>query len=270
MMEGNPIEVRKKAGSINVRNATEIYTEAVRLFDKEIQIDIINGADGDKLPEGKYYSDYAGMIISGSSLRAFDDIPEVNSQIELLKEFAETGKPILGSCWGLQIAAIAAGGSVVASPKGREIGIARKIKMTRAGLNHPFMANKPAFFDAPCIHYDEIDVLPEKATLLCSNDHSQVQGAIIPVGNSEVWGVQYHPEFDIKQLRMLYQLYKKNLIEDGFVNDEKEHDNLIHQMQTLESNLSNKAISWLLNIDKDILDINIRAAEIANWLKQLK
>ena len=60
------------------------------------------------------------------------------------------------------------------------------------------------------------------------------------------------------------------MIDEGFINNETEYENLIHQMQTLESDPSNKAVSWLLNIDKDILDISIRAAEIANWLKQLK
>lgn len=35
MMEGNPIEVRKRGKSIGVRTATEIYIEAVRLFNKE-------------------------------------------------------------------------------------------------------------------------------------------------------------------------------------------------------------------------------------------
>lgn len=187
MMEGNPIEVRKRGKSIGVRTATEIYIEAVRLFNKEIDIDIINGADGEKLPEGINFSDYAGMIISGSSLRAFEDTPEVNLQIELLKDFAQTGKPILGSCWGLQIAAIAAGGKVGPSKNGREIGIARKISLTQEGINHPFMANKPPFFDAPCIHYDEVTTLPEQATLLSTNAHSSVQGAIIQVGKSEVW-----------------------------------------------------------------------------------
>jgi len=270
MMEGNPLSAREKGKAIGVRTATEVYIAAVRLFNKEITIDIINGADGDKLPPGTDFADYAGMIISGSSLRAFDDTPEVNAQIALLKEFAQTGKPILGSCWGLQIAAIAAGGKVSPSPNGREIGLARKISLTQAGIEHPFMANKPHCFDAPCIHYDEVAILPEQATLLSSNAHSHVQAAIIPVGNSEVWGVQYHPEFDISQLRMLYEFYKNDLIEQGFVNNESEHKNLVHYMKILESNPEDKAVTWQLNVDQDILNNNIRALEIANWLNALK
>ncbi|MFB1036310.1 MAG: type 1 glutamine amidotransferase [Sinobacterium sp.] len=270
MMEGNPLAVREKGRSIGVRTATEIYMEAVRLFDADIEIDIINGADGDKLPQGLNFSDYSGMIISGSSLRAFEDKPEVTLQIEILKEFSETGKPILGSCWGLQIAAIAAGGEVCASPNGREIGIARKISLTKAGIEHPFMANKPHFFDAPCIHYDEVSILPDSATLLCSNDHSVVQGAIIPLGKSEVWGVQYHPEFDLGHLIMLYGFYKNDLLEQGFVNNEEEYHRLVESMKTLALYPDNKAIAWQLNIDEDILSTQIRAIEIANWLRHLQ
>jgi len=269
MMEGNPLAAREKGKAIGVRTATQIYIEAVRLFNKDVEIDIVHVADGEKLPEGASFSDYAGMIISGSGLRAFDKTPEVNAQVDLLKEFAQTGKPILGSCWGLQIAAVAAGGEVSASKKGREIGIARKIQLTQAGIEHPFMANKPHYFDAPCIHYDEVSILPANATLLSTNDHSEVQGAIIPVGNSEVWGVQYHPEFDVAQLRMLYEYYKTDFLEQGFVNNEAEHDNLIRSMKILEADPKNKAIAWQLNIDQDILNTQIRALEIANWLKSL-
>lgn len=68
---------------------------------------------------------------------------------------------------------------------------------------------------------------------------------------------------------MLYEFYKGDLIEQGFVNNEPEHSNLVSQMNILEANPNNKAIAWQLNIEQDILNINIRALEIANWLKHL-
>jgi GMP synthase (glutamine-hydrolysing) len=59
-------------------------------------------------------------------------------------------------------------------------------------------AGKGAVFDAPCIHYDEVTRLPDNATLLASNAHSVVQAAVVPVGRSEVWAVQYHPNSTLR------------------------------------------------------------------------
>lgn len=269
MMEGNPIAVQQKAKSIGVDTASNVYTRAIRQFDTQVEIDIVNAADGEKVPPGKSYQDYAGMVISGSSLRAFEDSAEVKNQIDLLIDFAKTGKPILGSCWGLQIAAIAAGGEVGPSKNGRELGVARKIDLTPEGIEHTFMQGKPAFYDAPCIHYDEVTRLPNSATLLCGNAHSAVQGAIIPVENSEVWGVQYHPEFDLAQLRMLFDLYKKDMFNQGFIDSEQDYDFFMKHLRTLEDEPSNKSSGWLLGIDKDVTDGNIRGLEIKNWLQAI-
>ncbi len=190
MMEGNIKKSRDRADSLGVRWASQVYSDAISAHFPEIKIDTVCAADpGASLPDWCNIDDYDGLVIGGSGLHAYDTDPAVTNQIELLKCFAETGKPILGSCWGLQIAVIAAGGRVGLSPNGREIVFARKIRLTEDGKNHPFMAGRAPYFDVPCIHYDEVTELPANATLLCSNDHSLVQGAIVPVGNSRVWAV---------------------------------------------------------------------------------
>ncbi|MFC4347267.1 type 1 glutamine amidotransferase [Kordiimonas lipolytica] len=267
LLEGNPRKVRVRADSIGVRAASQVYAEAISAHFPDIEMTVLNGADKDAaLPEGASFDDFDGMVISGSSLRAFDDTFAVRNQIEILKKFGETGKPVLGSCWGLQIAAIAAGGTVEASPNGREIGFARKILLTDAGREHPYFRGKRHTFDAPCIHYDEVTKLPANATLLCTNRHSEIQGAVIPVGRSEVWAVQYHPEFDLEQLSMLFRLYKQDLLEQDFFHTEVAADGYRAQIDALIENPSNKAIAWQLGIDEDILDPHIRRAEIINWV----
>lgn len=269
MMEGNTPALQRKAEAMGVRTASDIYSRAIRYFNPEAIIDVVKGTEAEFLPDGKSYVEYHGLVISGSSLHAYDQTPEVLNQIEGLKRFAETGKPILGSCWGLQIAVIAAGGEVGLSQNGRELGIARKIQLTEAGKAHPFMAGKPSVYDAPCIHYDEVTVLPEQATLLSGNRHSPVQAAIIPVGQSEVWGVQYHPEFDIAQLRMLFELYQEDMLKQGFVASDDQYNTLVRYYRQLEAHPDDAAIAWQLGIDQDVLNDDLRGAEIHNWLKQL-
>ncbi len=270
MMEGNTLEKQAEASRLGVRNATDVYMRAIRAHFPDLELEVLHAADkGQSLPNGRTLNDYDGMVISGSGLHAYDEIFEVTNQIEWLKTFAQTGKPILGSCWGLQIAVMAAGGMVGLSPNGREVGIARKIGLTDVGKAHPLMAGKPTIFDAPCIHYDEVTVLPEGCTLLASNAHSHVQAAIVPLGKSEVWAVQYHPEFDLIQLSMLLTLYKQNMLDQGFVKSVEELTDYQSKLDDLAANSKDNAASWQLGIDSDIINDEIRRAEIINWVNHV-
>lgn len=267
LMEGNTLAAQKAGKALGVRSTNEVYIHAISAHFPYIELDVLHAADPDQRPpKGRSFSDYDGMVITGSSLHAYDTTFEVTNQIEWLKKFAETGKPILGSCWGLQIAVIAAGGKVGLSPNGREIGIARKILLNEAGQSHPFMKGKPIVYDAPCIHYDEITEMPEGATLLSSNAHSEVQAAIVPVGHSEVWAVQYHPEFDIAQLSMLLTLYEKNMYDQGFMDTQEEWSLYKSKLDSLAKDPTLKSQAWQLGIDTDITDDVVRRAEIINWI----
>lgn len=268
VMEGNTLARQAEARTLGVRSASGIYIESVRAHFPDIECDVVHAADrGQSLQPGSSFADYHGLIIGGSGLHAYDPCFEVTNQIELLKSFAQTGKPILGSCWGLQIAVIAAGGTVARSPNGREVGIARKITLNPAGRSHPFFRNKPAVFDAPCIHYDEVRSLPGGAHLLCSNAHSHVQGAIIPVGRSDVWAVQYHPEFDLLHLSGLYDLYARDMVEQGFFEDEADAAAYKRDIHALANNPHDSPRRWQLGIDQDVIDDQIRRAEIINWIE---
>lgn len=268
VMEGNTLARQAEARALGVRSASGIYIDAVKAHFAGIECDVVHAADrGQSLQPGSSFADYDGLIVGGSGLHAYDSCFEVTNQIELLKSFAETGKPILGSCWGLQIAVIAAGGTVGKSPNGREVGIARKIMLNPAGRAHPFFRNKPAVFDAPCIHYDEVRSLPAGAQVLCSNAHSPVQGAIVPLGRSNVWAVQYHPEFDLLHLSGLYDLYARDMVEQGFFEDEADAAAYKADIESLATRPDDVARRWQLGIDDDVLDDRIRRAEIINWLE---
>lgn len=268
MMEGNAIARQKEAAALGVRSASGVYVDAIRRHFPDLPIDVIHAADrGQSLPDGAGFSDYDGLVIGGSGLHAYDTTFEVLNQIEMLKAFAQTGRPILGSCWGLQIAVIAAGGQVGLSANGREIGFARKIALNDAGRAHAFFRNKGPSFDAPCIHYDEVTALPADATVLCGNAHSAVQGAIVRVERSEVWAVQYHPEFDLAQLSMLLHLYKDNMISEGFFEGDAALSHYRGKLDQLAQNPTDKGLAWQLGIDADILDDRRRNGEIINWVE---
>lgn len=268
LMEGNPSEKRARGDALGVRSSSAVYATAINAHFPEIALDVINAADRDAaIPDGRDFGDYHGFVVTGSSLHAYDDEFAVTNQIAVLKEAADAGLPILGSCWGLQIATVAAGGKVALSSVGREVGFARKIVPTLAGHNHPLLGARGAVYDAPCIHYDEVTQLPEGATLLASNAHSAIQAAVIPLGKSEVWAMQYHPEFDLTQLAQLYTLYADDMISQGFFTS---HDELVAycaKLLALAQNPGDSGLAWQLGIDHDITVDHRRRAEIIAWIE---
>lgn len=268
LMEGNTAEKCARAHELGVRTSSEIYIEAIAAHYPDIALDVLNGADaGEAIPGGRTWADYDGFVVTGSALHAYDPEFAVTNQIALLAEAANAGLPIFGSCWGLQIAAVAAGGEVASNPKGREVGFARKILLNDAGRAHPMFKDKAAVFDAPCIHYDEVIRLPESATLLASNAHSEIQAAVIPLGRSEIWAVQYHPEFDLGQLVQLYTLYAEDMVTQGFFADMAELVAYREKLSALVANPDDAGLAWQLGVDEDVLDNRTRRAEILAWIE---
>lgn len=268
LMEGNVAERRARAHGLGMRTSSEIYAQAILAHFPDIAIDVVNGADSDFcLPDGRGFADYDGFVVSGSALHAYDSDFAVTNQIDLLKQAADAGLPCFGSCWGLQIAAMAAGGRVEYHPRGKEVGFARKIMPTAAGASHPMFRDKPPVFDAPCIHYDEVTQLPDDAILLASNAHSRVQAAVIPLGASQVWAVQYHPEYDVQQVLAIYRLYADDMVGPDFFPDHAALDAYCRKLQQLVTDPANAGAAWELGIDADILDDRCRRAEIIAWIE---
>jgi len=268
LLEGNTAAKRARAAELGVRTSSEIYVQAIATHFPDFELDVLNGADeGASIPHCRGWADYDGFVVTGSALHAYDETFAVTNQIELVKEAATHGLPIFGSCWGLQIAVMAAGGQVEYHPRGREVGIARKIVPTERGRGHPLFAHKGATFDAPCIHYDEVTRLPEGAVLLASNEHSKVQAALVPLGRSEVWAVQYHPEFDLLQLVQLYRLYADDMVRQGFFHDSAELESFVGKMERLSTDPSDIGLAWQLGIDADILNDRRRNGEIIAWVE---
>lgn len=268
LLEGNTAAKRIQSRALGVRSSSEIYAIAISAAFPDIEMDILNGADPDgAIPQGRTWADYDGFVITGSALHAYDTDFAVTNQIALTKTAADHGLPIFGSCWGLQILAMAAGGMVISNPRGREVGIARKIFALPEGRDHPIFAGKGLVFDALCIHYDEVSRLPDNATLLASNSYSRVQAALIPLGRSVAWAVQYHPEFDLQQIMQLYTLYADDMVAQGFFASHDELATYCEKLAALAADPTETGIAWQLGIDEDITNDKRRRAEIIAWIE---
>ena len=101
--------------------------------------------------------------------------------------------PAFGSCWGIQVGAVAAGGDVRRNPRGREVGFARNIAPTDAGRSHPMLAGRPPAYDAPTTHLDVVAVPPADCTVLAGNRMAAIQAAEIRVGGAALWACSTIP-----------------------------------------------------------------------------
>ncbi len=268
VIEGNSPATMAEHLAVGGTPASEGYDNLLRELLPMAEVDICYPADTTaQLPVGQALEGYDGIAITGSSLHVYNGGEEVTRQIELVRQALTTGTPVFGSCWGLQIITVAAGGGVHRNPKGREIGFGRGIRLTEAGRKHPMYVGKLDVFNAPTVHLDEVEVLPAGATVLASNAMSQVQAVEFRTPGSTAWGVQYHPEYPLKELAAIVRRIGTRLIGEGFFADEPDMKEFARDLDALDRDPACKRLSWRHGISQNVLDKKLRVSEVANWME---
>ncbi len=250
--------------------AGKLYAEMLAKCSPGCVCDILHPADPDaSLPQGTALTSYDAVAWTGSSLTVFADDPEVRRQIEFARAAFEAKVPSFGSCWAAQIAVVAAGGLCAANPRGREMGIARKITLTNEGRGHPMYIGKPSVFNGFISHEDEVTHLPPSAIILATNAFTRVQAVSVTYRGGTCWALQYHPEYDLHELARLAFCRIPKLIKGGFFADEKAGEDYVEKLETLHANPDRKDLAWLLGIDADVMSEDVRLCEVRNWIEQL-
>jgi GMP synthase (glutamine-hydrolysing) len=271
IIDGYAQDSREKFRAVGSKLAWEYYADMLLAHMPDATYDVLFPSDpGPRLPEASSLESYHGVMWTGCNLTIFHhDDERVVRMIELAKKIYEVGVPSFGTCWGIQMAAVAAGGEVKVNPKGREMGIARKIFLTRKGRDHPFFAGKPPVFDGFISHYDEVTRLPPNSTLLASNDFTHVQALVVTHKKGTFWAIQYHPEYDLHAMARLIVAREELLVREGFFTGHDDMLNHVERMETLHENPGRKDLRWQLGVDDDIIDPGIRQCEVKNWLQRL-
>lgn len=271
VIDGYPPEGRADLEAGGASTAGKLYIDLLNKsapYGIEIASDVVYPADGDF--QKPNLSKYHAVAWTGCSLTIHDvSDTRVTQQIDLAKEVFENGIPQYGSCWAAQIAVVAAGGHCGSNPRGREMGIARKITLSPEGRAHPMFEGKPSVFDAFTSHNDEVTHMPPGGLTLCGNDFTAVQAVALRHKNGEFWAVQYHPEYDLHELARLTYCRRAKLVDLGFFADMKSADQYVDDLETLHINPSRYDIAWRLGLDADVMDENIRHCETRNFLKYL-
>ena len=271
VVEGYARESRDTLAQSGMALASDLYKSMLLSIAPNANVDIVTPADTDSsLPSGAQLGSYDGVAMTGSNLSVLDcDNPSVRNQVDLQKAVFEQGVPSFGSCWALQIGTVAAGGEVRVNPKGREMGFARKVRVTEDGANHPLYKGKPPVFDSFASHEDEVINLPPQSTVLSGNHISSVQALEITSGKGTMWALQYHPEYDTGELASLIRCREERLIRMGFFSDAESLNEYADKLDLLREDPQRKDTAWELGIDTDILDPSIRQLEVRNWIEAL-
>jgi GMP synthase (glutamine-hydrolysing) len=265
--EGNTASDRERIVASAGSTPGKSYAKVLRALAPDARVDIFTPADeGARLATP--LDAYHGVAITGSALNIYKREPESLRQIEFVRELFARGIPTFGSCWGLQVATVAAGGEVGPNPRGREVAFARKIALTGAGLTHPMHRGRQLLFDAPAIHGDEITRLPPDATVTACNEMSQIQAAEIRSGAGIFWGVQYHPEYDLHDVATTVRRYGAKLVEEGFFRGLADLEHYAGDLEELQADPMRSDIAWRYGLGREITSVSARACEIQNWIEE--
>ena len=236
------------SASVNLKNL-------VLKLEPNSNVKIINpGIDEETKKALEVINIYHGIIFTGGAMRINDLTDEIKKHINFASNCFNHKKKILAICWGLQVCSTAAGGRVASGKNGAHIGIASSVEINKEGQKNLIYKNKKIKFTTPAFNFDEVCETPEGATLLSSDKVNKVMCVYFKSGNSEIWGLQYHPDYEYHQIINLSNERKDQMIANKYFKDKNDFEN---------------HINYIKDEDKK-LDFENRTCEVKNWLNYIK
>jgi len=155
-----------------------------------------------RAPEGRFPNldnEFTHLILTGSEASILEREAWVYSEVEWVREALDRGFPILGSCYGHQLLALALGGPNRVRKSFRpEIGWHAIAIHRRGGI----LGDRSVAY-AFSSHFDEVTNLDERFDVLASSPDCPVQA--FELKGRPVWGIQFHPEISIPAAREFLQ-----------------------------------------------------------------
>jgi GMP synthase (glutamine-hydrolysing) len=139
-----------------------------------------------------------GVILTGAEEGVYQELTWREHFDPLMRRLIESGKPILGVCFGHQYLADLLGGRAEYSPETREFG-RRTVELTSEGIADPLFSGieSPAAFYFS--HNDTVTEAPPDSAILAYNDRVPVEAFR---WGDNVRAVQFHPEMTAEIARI--------------------------------------------------------------------
>ena len=251
----------------NIREDSEFFVKAagasaadnlknlILKIEPSTKTEIVNpGHDEETSYALKNINKFNGIVFTGGAMRINDMTDVIKKHIKFASDCFNQNKKILAICWGLQVCSTAAGGKVNPGKNGAHIGIASDVIINNEGKEHFIYKDKKNKFTTPAFNFDEVTELPKDAILLSSDKVNNVMGVSFTAGNSEITGLQYHPDYEYYQMINLIAGRKERLFNNkNFLNKDDYEKHIAYI----------KSKNELLNFDD-------RTCEVRNWLKYIR
>jgi GMP synthase (glutamine-hydrolysing) len=195
--------------------------------------------------EPQIINDYDALFIGGSSDASVlneEEFTFVTHCKRLIRYCYDKNIPVLASCFGFQIAIEELGGKVVHDKDNMEMGI-YQIQLTEDAKKDPLMHDYPEYFWAVSGHKERAATIPHNCIHLASSHLCPYH--IITFKDKPIYGFQFHPEVDRKDLVTRITRYRERYLDDA-QSLQKIIDSSVH-----ETPFSNKLVSDF--IDRVIL-----------------
>ena len=267
--ESEPPEARKKRRASVGRSSGETFDALLERIAPGSRRTRVQPADDDRASLTVALDQFDAVYLTGSPLHLYQDRPECRRIVDFMRAVFASGTPCFGSCAGLQVATVAAGGTVGPMGERREAGFARRISPTLAGREHPLLSGRPSAFDAPAIHSDEVISLPTDSTLLAGNDVTRVQAAEIRHGDGLFWGVQYHPEISLREVAAAIRRQADDLVAHQLASDVAQAEQHAALIEALHEEPGRRDLAWRLGLNEQVTVPEQRSVEIRNFVERL-
>ncbi len=169
---------------------------------------IIDAQAGHPLPSPERLT---GIVITGSHAMVTEHHGWSRQAARWVKHAAGASVPMLGICYGHQLIAHALGGHVGNNPGGREFGTV-DVRLNRHAGKDRLFRGLPDTIRVHASHTQSVLTLPPGVVLLGS---SVLDPHHAFVWEEHVWGVQFHPEFDLETTKAYIEAYRTDLQAEG-------------------------------------------------------
>jgi GMP synthase (glutamine-hydrolysing) len=151
---------------------------------------VVDVSQGEALP---HWTTIDGIAITGSHAMVTEQHDWSETTAEWLAIAAAKQVPTLGICYGHQLLAYALGGEVGFLPQQREVGTIA-ITLKPEAQADPLLGGLPESILVQLSHRQAVLTLPPDVTHLASSAMAEHQAFRY---GEQVWGLQFHPEFDL-------------------------------------------------------------------------
>jgi len=170
---------------------TIVSDDGREYFDKIAKERLFPGIEYDTIylnSQPKDIQNYSHLLLTGSELSASQGSEYDAGILQVIGDFVQAQKPVLGICYGHQmLARYLAGDSYCRRAVPPEFGF-KSMQIIDdelfAGIQNPFFLES---------RYDEVFNLPPEFKIIAANETVAVQG--FRYKDLPIWGIQFHPEF---------------------------------------------------------------------------